>query len=130
MRVPDTIRDLRLAAIKSYLEVSATPPYLCMYTNAYPGSMTAQSLGTELVKIDLSLPVGSISSHVLTLTNPPNKLLSNTGTVVWAALYGGDHTMVVDGVCTTIGDGGFVEVQSLSLTAGAILPAIQLRLSD
>lgn len=130
MRVIDAMRDARLNAIKTQMETGSNFPELAIYGSSYPTNITDSPGGTALAVILLNDPIGSIVNHQLVFTLPSNQVVTTAGTAVWGRLNDGNGAVVLDAMCGVTGSGAVIELQTLDLIQGVLLPAIEMYIAD
>jgi hypothetical protein len=95
--------------------------FIDIYTTPRPSTAdTAISTQTKLVRFVFKSPAGTVSNGVITASAIDPALNLGTGTAVFARLLDSSEVVICDGDCGATGSGAFVELDSVSIVAGAM----------
>lgn len=112
---------LRNAALDAELAL-LNSGFIRIYTGAMPATPETAASGTLLAELTLNATAfGAAAAGVATASAITSDTSANaTGTAGWARLFRSNGTSAgLDGDCTATGGGGFCELNSTAISAGA-----------
>ena len=125
-RQADALRNAMADAIKTRVDAGATAGTIKLYDGTQPAdaddAITTQTLLATLTFADPSAP--GASSGVLTFDSiVEDSSADATGTAAWARIEDSDGNNVFDVDVTATGGGGTIEINTVSIVAGAAVRA-------
>lgn len=114
-----------VAALKGIVNDAGSAATLDIYTSPQPSPGGDPDTATLLASIDLSNPIGNITSdatyYILEFVLPNPGLAENTGTASWARIKNQSGNWVVDMDVTSSGGGGAITMNNTSVVAYATI---------
>lgn len=94
-----------------------------------PATVDAAATGTLLATLRLARPCGVVSGGVLTLAAAYDVAVVAAGTAAWARWLDADGQVLWDTDVSIAGGAGEVQLTTVSLTVGMLLPLVSATLS-
>jgi len=117
-----TVRNARMTAILTALDLGAAGGKLLFYTATRPATGVAISTQTLLGTLTLSDPAGTVATGALTLSAvTPDTDADASGDISWARLTDSDDVFVADLSVTATGGGGDITVDNITVVAASTI---------
>lgn len=117
IEITTALNDARLQAVVDFLAQGTTNATITLYSGDRPAIGAAPS-GTSLVVIPLVEPAGTVSGGVLTLTSPPEEMVTTSGVATWARVANGKGIVAFDCDVSDEAGSGEITMQTTTLYAG------------
>lgn len=119
----------QLAGVRDSLDVGTSNATIEIRTGAKPAAVTDAATGTLLATLILDKPCGTLSAAVLTLIANGDAVAVATGTAEWARWADGNGAVRADSDVSVIGGGAEVQLTTLSIEFGMVIPLVSATLS-
>ena len=117
LEITTALSDARLQAVVDFLAQGTENATIKIYAGTRPAIGGAPS-GDLLVSIPLVEPVGAVSGGVLTITSPPEEMVTTSGAATWARVANGDDVVAFDCDVSDEAGSGEITMQTTTLYAG------------
>jgi len=119
-----TLRNARAEEVNS----AASGGKLRIYNGTKPAPGGAAT--TLLCEFNLASPAGTVSSAVLTFTDPADATVTNNGQATWARIVDSGGTWVADFTVSNMIESGEIKLTDDILAAGQILNVTSLTITE
>ena len=117
IEITTALNDARLQAVVDFLAQGTENATITIYSGDRP-VIGATPSGTSLVVIPLVEPAGTASGGVLTLTSPPEEMVTTSGVATWARVANGNGVVAFDCDVSDETGSGEITMQTTTLYAG------------
>lgn len=128
VRRTSTLINGQLAAVRDLLDTGASNGAFQLRSGSKPTSVGDAATGTLLATVVLERPCGTVSAGVLTLIQDADAVAVATGAAAWARWIDGDGQVLFDTDVSIIGGAGEVQLTTVSIEAGMIIPLVSATL--
>lgn len=114
--------EARLGGTKAFMDTGAGKARIRVYDGTRPA--LGGTATTLLVEIVLAKPSGTVAANKLTLAadDPAGYEVVATGSATWARIVNGNGDLVLDCDVSATGGAGEVQLPSVAVTVGDIVP--------
>ena len=117
LEITTALNDARLQAVVDFLAQGTANATLTLYSGDRP-AIGETPTGIALVSIPLVEPAGTVSGGVLTLTSPPEEMVTASGVATWARIMNGNGIVAFDCDVSDEAGSGEITMQTTTLYAG------------
>ena len=117
LEITTALNDARLQAVVDFLAQGTTNATITIYSGDRP-AIGETPTGAALVTIQLVEPAGTVSGGVLTLTSPPEEMVTTSGVATWARVANGNGVVAFDCDVSDEAGSGEITMQTTTLYAG------------
>lgn len=117
LEITTALNDARLQAVVDFLAQGTENATVTLYSGDRP-AVGETPTGTALVAIPLVEPSGTVSGGVLTLTSPPEEMVTTSGVATWARVANGNGIVAFDCDVSDEAGSGEITMQTTTLYAG------------
>lgn len=117
LEISTELNNARLQSVVDFLAVGSPNATLKIYSGTRPAFGDAPT-GDLLVSVPLVEPAGTVSAGVLTLTAPPEEIITTSGVATWARIANGNSVIAFDCDVTDEAGNGEIKMVSTTLFAG------------
>lgn len=119
-----TLRNARMEQVNS----AASGGKLRIYNGTKPAP--GGTATTLLCEFNLATPAGTVSSAVLTFTDPADAVVTNNGQATWARIVNSSGTWVADFTVSNLIGSGEIKLTDTILSASQILNVTSLTITE
>ena len=119
-----TVRNDRMEVVND----ASAGGKLALYSGTKPAGGGAAT--TKLAEFNLSTPAGTVTSAVLTFTDPSNATVIANGQCTWARITDTLGAWVADFTCSQVGGTGEIRLTEDDLTTGMTLDITSLTITE
>ncbi len=119
-----TVRNSRMTVVRD----AANSGKLALYNGTKPAA--GGTATTKLAEFSLANPSGTVSSAVLTFTDPSNTTVLADGTCTWARITDSGGSWVADFTASKVGGTGEIRLTENVLTTGMTLDVTSLTITE
>lgn len=117
IEITTALNDARLQAVVDFLAQGTANATITIYSGDRP-TIGATPTGIALVSIPLVEPAGTVSGGVLTITSPPEEMVTTSGVATWARVANGNGVVAFDCDVSDEAGTGEITMQPTTLYAG------------